>query len=117
MTCGHQGDLMGNLLMTFLWQRLAERLDGYEHFTAGARLRQLLAAQGGIRNQEDAVGNRLAELKGLQGAPDQLLRRYNQDSSELGVRVLRAGFLFQQTFGSDECSTNLKPQRHLGLST
>ena len=54
-------------------QAISERVSGYEHFAANAKLRQVLAKQGGVKTQADMVAGRLAELKGTQ--PPERLKR------------------------------------------
>ena len=49
-------------------------MSGYEHYAAGARVRQNLGSSGGVAPSADAVETRLAELKGLQ--PPEKLKRY-----------------------------------------
>ena len=56
-------------------EALTKRVAGYEHFAAGARMREKLGASGGVKVTSDAVATRLAELKGLQ--PPEALKTYN----------------------------------------
>ena len=55
-------------------EALTKRVAGYEHFAAGARMREKLGASGGVKVASDAVATRLAELKGLQ--PPEALKTY-----------------------------------------
>ena len=56
-------------------EAISKRVSGYEHFAAGARMREKLGASGGVKVASDAVATRLAELKGLQ--PPEALKRFS----------------------------------------
>lgn len=54
--------MTGALLIFF--QRMNQRLHGYDNISSTARLRQYLASKGGFLATSDFLANRMAELRG-----------------------------------------------------
>lgn len=49
-----------------LLQAIAGRVHGYQHYRAGARMRQLLSNKGGVKVSAEPAAVRMAELKGAE---------------------------------------------------
>ena len=68
-----------------MFQALRERMEGYDRVSSNARLRQLLAVQGGIDSRSNFIANRLAELRGQQPVEEDRRWVTSQNSSHLNT--------------------------------
>lgn len=61
----NKGNFKKSIIKIFLFQRMSQRLYGYESLASNARLRQFLSSNGGFLATSDFVNNRMLELRGL----------------------------------------------------
>ena len=66
---------------------MSSRLNGYEKAASQARVRQLLAAQGGVLAMSDVIGNRLSELKGNPQGPEEALKSSEKPAPKEPARL------------------------------